>query len=138
MGRPPYILIAEDDADDRFLMASAFKEKGFAVKLSFVHNGQQVLDYLNSIAFDGVLPDLIILDLNMPLLNGPQTLLLLKDHYRYNEIPVIIHSSSDNETDRSHCLQIGADDYRYKGTDYNTVRQSVQYFYDFSQRQGNF
>jgi CheY-like chemotaxis protein len=134
MRRHPYILIADDDADDRFLMDSAFKEIEGLAKLSFVENGSQVLDYLNAINDGDALPDLIVLDLNMPLMNGPETLLLLKEHERYKRIPVIIHSTSESETDRARCLGIGAASYLYKGSGYDKVVEVAQFLHDVSRR----
>ena len=46
-----YILVAEDDADDRFLLETAFAEKGYGEKLTFVENGVELLDYLRNIKY---------------------------------------------------------------------------------------
>lgn len=132
MRRQPYILIAEDDADDRFLLTSAFEEIQGPVKLSFVEDGFQVLHYLEAKDEAGALPDLIVLDLNMPLMNGPETLLLLKEHDRYKSIPVIIHSTSESETDRANCLRIGATHYLYKGSEYDKVVEAARFLHDFT------
>jgi CheY-like chemotaxis protein len=137
MRRHPYILVAEDDADDRFLLDSAFKEIHGQVKLSFVGDGYQVLDHLDASNGEG-LPDLIVLDLNMPLLNGPETLELLKGHDRYKAIPVIIHSTSEHETDKARCLDQGAAYYLYKGSGYHNVVQAAQFLHDFTVGKGNY
>ncbi len=72
------ILIAEDDADDRFLLQAAFNENGFNDKLEFVENGVEVIEYLNTLiqTADHVhkLPRFILLDLNMPKKDGREVL----------------------------------------------------------------
>lgn len=64
-----YILIAEDDADDRFLLQAAFEENGFLDKLQFVENGVEVIEHLDNIVRKKTTygyPRFILLDLNMP------------------------------------------------------------------------
>ena len=57
---------------------------------------------------------LIVLDLNMPILNGTQTLFELKQNNRYTRIPVVIYSTSDNEHEKRKCMNFGAVDYLVK------------------------
>ena len=59
------ILVAEDDADDRFLIQTAFEEKGYTDKLDFVENGVELISYLTDKGKDDM-PRIILLDLNMP------------------------------------------------------------------------
>ncbi len=69
MNKQP-ILIAEDDADDRYLLQTAFLEKGYPEKIDFVENGVELLNYLDNIYANNMelngLPGFILLDLNMP------------------------------------------------------------------------
>ena len=79
-----YILIAEDDADDRFLLETAFAEKGFEEKLTFVENGVELLEFLKSRHLndkenEGSLPCFILLDLNMPKKDGREVLKEIKE-----------------------------------------------------------
>ena len=83
MLQKPFMLIADDDEDDIYLMQSAFRESHLTVKVDFVQNGLQVLTYLDRIQEDNPLPDLIVLDLNMPMLGGRETLVRLKEDLRY-------------------------------------------------------
>ena len=86
-----YILVAEDDADDRFLLETAFAEKGYTERLAFVENGVELLDYLNSLTVEEDfrepnLPGFILLDLNMPKKDGRQVLKEIKSHPRFKKI----------------------------------------------------
>jgi len=71
------ILIAEDDAEDRFLIQTAFEEKGYTDKLDFVENGVELISYLTDKGKDDM-PRIILLDLNMPKKDGRQVLRELK------------------------------------------------------------
>lgn len=73
----------------------------------FVNNGRQVLEYLAEMPAVA-LPSLIVLDLNMPELDGRQTLQLLKNHPVYRQIPVAIVTTSSNRIDREICQRLGA------------------------------
>ena len=67
------ILIAEDDADDRYLMKTALEEIGISGEVEYVENGEELINYLDSIGKekgDFVYPKFILLDLNMPKMDG--------------------------------------------------------------------
>ena len=125
------ILLADDDREDRFIMADAFNEVGLSKIVHFVENGEKVLNYLDEIA-DDELPTLIVLDLNMPRMNGTQTLKSLKDNYRYRDIPVIIFSTSVNTIEMQECMEIGATSYITKPVTYKECLDTAQKFYNFS------
>lgn len=131
MGRLPYILIAEDDEDDRFLLETAFRENQQGVQLSFVRDGLEIMNYLDRIDRRRPLPDLILLDVNMPLMGGTETLRLLKEDDRYKKIPVIIHSTSDSELDKHRCMNLGASGYLHKGSGFEKVRAAAHFIYEF-------
>lgn len=126
------ILFVDDDAEDQFIMLNAFKHLGFSDAIHFESNGERALQYLNeSYAIDD-LPYLIILDLNMPRLNGTQVLALLKADTRLQHIPVIIYSTSLNKIEKEQCLQLGARDYIIKALTYNECLQRANEFRDLS------
>jgi CheY-like chemotaxis protein len=106
MTKNNFILYAEDDTDDRTWVNEACKILNCALKISFVENGRQVLDYLKSPL--RLLPSLIVLDLNMPGMDGRQTLQHLKSDPSYKEIPVAIVTTSANKIDKDVCKQLGA------------------------------
>jgi CheY-like chemotaxis protein len=131
MERKPPILIAEDDFEDRYIMSETFIELGRVGSIQLIENGTKLIEYLNEWGPDDV--KLIILDLNMPLLNGTEILRLLKKHKYYNQIPVIIFSTSVNEIEKKACMQLGAKEYVTKPSRHADYLQTCQKFYDISQ-----
>lgn len=121
MTRKPYILIADDDQEDRYLLDIAFKEIASQENIRMVENGVQLIDYLNGISEDHFLPNLIVLDLNMPKLSGMDTLMRLKSSNRFKDIPVIIHSTSMYELEKEKCLKIGAADFIKKPVSFDQM-----------------
>jgi CheY-like chemotaxis protein len=123
-----FILIAEDDSDDRFLLQTAFDENGEQETLEFVENGIEVLEFLNSIADkkdDSAYPELIILDLNMPKKSGKEVLAELKQHPIYKKIPVIIYTTTRNELEIKKCYELGANTYIVKPISFEGLREVV-------------
>jgi CheY-like chemotaxis protein len=100
------ILYADDDTDDRSWVSEACKILNCSLNINFVENGRQVVDYLKSQV--SRLPSLIVLDLNMPEMDGRQTLQYLKSNPYYKEIPVAIVSTSANKIDKEVCKRLGA------------------------------
>jgi CheY-like chemotaxis protein len=120
-----FILIAEDDADDRFLLKVAFEENGFNDKLCFVENGVEVLEYLNSQPQGSPFPRFILLDLNMPKKDGREVLKDLKQHTDYRKIPVVIFSTTNNEQEMRRCYELGANSYITKPNNFESLLKTV-------------
>jgi len=111
-----FILIADDDLDDQELLGDAFHAIDKSLALEFIHNGNKVIRYLEKLP-DAELPSLIILDYNMPELNGVEILKVLNGGGRYKLIPKIIWSTSNSIVYKNICLQLGATDYIVKPSD---------------------
>lgn len=98
-----HILLADDDEDDRFLIKEAFQRQFTNCQVSTVDNGEELLDFLNDYdqdeAFNRQLPDLILLDLNMPRLDGRNALKVIKQNPAWRHIPIIIMTTSDASPD---------------------------------------
>ena len=90
---PKKILLAEDDIDDQKLFCDFLNHREDIVLMPVVENGVHLFDSLEKIASAEDLPDLIILDQNMPKRSGLQTLQLLKTTNRYAHIPVMVYST---------------------------------------------
>ncbi len=123
-----FILIAEDDADDRFLLQSAFEENGFRDRLHFVENGVELIDYLkNNIVVEGVVkpPRFILLDLNMPKKDGREVLKEIKQDPLLKNIPVIIFSTTNNEQEMKRCYELGANSYITKPNSFESLIKTV-------------
>lgn len=108
------IVIVDDDREDQLILLEYFKESGTDNAIRFFSNGQRAIEYLTGLGETCALPKLIILDLNMPVMNGTETLLHIKRESRFCSIPVIIYSTSENETEKRKCLSLGAVEYLVK------------------------
>jgi CheY-like chemotaxis protein len=131
MNQKPFILIADDDQEDRFLLHTAFEEIGYSEDIFLVENGMQVFSYLDASEKEHRIPALIILDLNMPVMDGIQTLARLKSDNRYRDIPVIIYTTSVQEVEKARCLEIGAADFIKKPALFNQTVSTAQFFHEF-------
>jgi CheY-like chemotaxis protein len=105
---PKKILLAEDDRDDQKFFCDFLKHRADIELLPVADNGIVLFDQLASIEDSAGLPDLIILDHNMPRRNGLQTLKLLKDTERYAHIPVVIYSTYTDKQLIEACAEKGA------------------------------
>jgi CheY-like chemotaxis protein len=104
MPRKRIVLYADDDIDDKMWISEACKTVNESLELHFVENGRQVLQYLHT----NDLPSLIVLDLNMPDLDGRQTLKAIKNHVEYQHLPVAIVTTSSSRLDSEVCFRLGA------------------------------
>lgn len=128
----PQILVVEDDVEDRYFISQTFTELGFEDAVTFVEGGQMLIDYL---AKGGATPKLIVMDLNMPRLNGTEVLKTLKEHDSYRDIPVVIFSTSVNELEKEACLALGAHEYVTKPIRYSDYITTCSRFYTLAQQQ---
>jgi CheY-like chemotaxis protein len=106
------ILYADDDSDDRFFLHESVRSNGLNADIVYVTNGQEAISYIEHAP--EALPALVILDLNMPKMNGKETLAYLKTHPKYQRIPVIILSTSESKTEIDDCAAQGALSYFVK------------------------
>lgn len=127
------IFVVDDDKEDQAILGEYFAEVGIAEKVLYFENGEAALNFLKAIRDDEYLPRLIVLDLNMPILNGTQTLLQLKRDPRYRKIPVIVFSTSENENERRKCLNYGADAYMVKPMSYDEGKKIAEKFAEYIQ-----
>ena len=118
------ILMTDDDYDDRLLALIAFKKLNAAHSIDFVTNGQELINYLTSrLDLKRELPDLILLDLNMPLKDGREALQEIKSHPDLKHLDVIIFSTSNSEKDKNLTLGLGALKYIIKPADHVELRE---------------
>ena len=125
-----FILLGEDDLDDEELLKELFSSVDGTFELTFINNGRQLIEHLDTLS-DNELPCLLILDYNMPELNGADILQSLKNNSRYDGIPKIIWSTSGTETYRKKCLELGANDYLIKPSRVSDLVQAIQYMISY-------
>ncbi|QJB31367.1 response regulator [Chitinophaga oryzae] len=117
------LLLVDDDTDDQELFKLALAELNHPVKCLTAGNGQEALDNLCTRAYQ---PDLIFLDLNMPLMNGIVFLKRIKDIDHLKNIPVIIYSTSDEPREISTARSMGAVDYITKPARFDELCRLLQ------------
>lgn len=123
------ILLADDDGDDRLIFTQVFDTlENKQAALDVVENGLEVIEYLNQIQEDHALPDLIILDHNMPKMNGKQALHYLKNSQRYKNITVIVYSTLNDALFTEECGQLGASSIVAKPSSYEEYIEMVRFF----------
>lgn len=122
------ILIAEDDADDRYLLEAAFQENGFNDRLYFVDNGLKALEFLYALQqkdSEKNWPRFILLDLNMPKKDGREVLKEIKQNPFFKKIPVIVFSTTNNEMEMRRCYEMGANSYITKPSSFEGLIKTV-------------
>ena len=122
------IVIADDDEDDRQLIEDAFRESKFAHPFTFVENGEELLKYLHAAApyQERQMPGLILLDLNMPRMDGRTALMHIKTDAKLRCIPVIILTTSNGEDDVQRTYDLGVSAYIPKPSTFNGLIDLVQ------------
>ena len=129
-----YILIAEDDPDDRFLLKTAFEESGYPNVLRFVENGVELLQHLKEVTEQKPkddLPGFILLDLNMPKKDGREVLKEIKEHSIFKKIPVIIFTTTKNENEIIKCYELGANSYVVKPLVFDELVKIIDGLYTY-------
>ena len=130
------ILYAEDDPDDRLLADIAHRESGARNPLVFVEDGVEALEYLRRTGrhVDRPLapaPGIVMLDLNMPGLDGRETLRVIRDDARLRRIPVVILTTSGAAADITASYEIGANSYIVKPGAFATLVRIFQSVGDY-------
>jgi len=123
--------MADDDPDDRLLIKEAFQESLITNRIFFVEDGVELMDYLRrhdkySNPNDAPMPDLILLDLNMPRKDGREALAEIKSdpHLRY--IPVVVLTTSKAEEDIMRSYDIGAAGYITKPVTFDGLVEAIK------------
>ncbi len=119
-----HILLADDDEDDRELFSDALREVHSNVKLTTAKNGVDLMRLLES--WKGTLPDVIFLDLNMPLKNGFECLDEIKAAEHLKELPVVILSTSSQQETMDILFRKHASMYIKKPGTYPQLRNAIE------------
>lgn len=102
------VILVEDDTDDSELFKTFLAHRNDIVLLCIASNGIELIRFLDRMPDDDQLPHLIILDQNMPMMNGKQTLKYLSEHDRYSVIPAVIYSTYADSSLVVDCKKLGA------------------------------
>lgn len=130
---PAKILLVEDSEDDVDLVKLAIDKAKLIVDLSVVNDGEEALDYLykKNRYVDATVPDLILLDINMPGMNGLEVLHRVKSDSFLKKIPVIMLTSSSEETDIIRSYDEHANCYLEKPLDFKSFATMIKMFDEF-------
>ncbi len=123
------ILFVEDDAIEVMMFNRVIQKIGINHRLIEANNGENALEILNA---KEIIPDIILLDLNMPKLNGVDFLRILKNDEHLKHIPTIVFTTSNNYRDISECYNIGIAGYIIKPLKYDDylvlVKKTLDYW----------
>jgi len=110
---PLSVLMADDDEEDCLLASKAFQASGAEVTFCCVMDGMELMDYLadRSNAGGEKLPDLILLDLNMPMKDGREALIEIKADPALQHIPIVILTTSEEQKDVDFTMKAGAESF---------------------------
>lgn len=103
------ILYAEDDKDDLELVKDAFSQYSHHIEIHHGQDGREALQVLQNLIAKNMPPCLIILDINMPGMDGRQTLIQLKQSEKTRDIPVVMFTTSNSRLDKDFAVKWGAD-----------------------------
>ena len=133
---PKTILLVEDNADDEQLTLRAMKQSDVPNIIRVARDGAEALDKLFGAGQDR-LPDLVLLDLKLPKVNGREVLEKIRQDPRTKTLPVVILTSSDEERDIVESYELGANSYVRKPVDFDqfidAVRQLGLYWLSMNQ-----
>jgi CheY-like chemotaxis protein len=133
------ILMAEDSTDDRMLMKQALQASHLCWHLHMVEDGEQLLDYLYhrhdyKDLTKAPRPELILLDVYLPKLNGMEALQVIKADPTLRRIPIVMMTASKSENDIRRCYELGASSYLTKPMTFELLLEAVntlgQYWFD--------
>lgn len=124
------ILLVEDNADDEALALRALKKNNITNKVVVAHDGEEALNYLfRTGVWAGQfapLPQVILLDLNLPILGGLEVLRRLRADPRTRLLPVVILTTSDEELDRAKSYSLGANSFIRKPVEFEHFMEAVR------------
>jgi CheY-like chemotaxis protein len=120
------VLMADDDEDDQMFAQDAFEESGLPHNLDFVNDGEALIVHLNHCLESDepghtLLPDLILLDLNMPRKDGREALREIKANPKLRHIPVVVLTTSSSDGDVYRSYDIGANSYITKPVTFDAL-----------------
>lgn len=121
---PRRIFLADDDDDDRLLFLDALRELPTAAELTIARNGEHLMTMLKGA---GPKPDVVFLDLNMPLKNGFECLEEIRGNDELKQVPVIIFSTASQPSAINQLYEQGAQLYVCKPTDFTNLKKLINH-----------
>lgn len=119
MTAPLRVLLAEDNPGDVMLVRDALQQQLTNFELLVIDNGDKIRSYLSNPATNHPGPDVLLLDLNLPRVDGPDMFRLLRDHPCCSKVPLIVITSSDSPRDRAWTEEFRIAHFFRKPSDYD-------------------
>ncbi len=126
----PLLVITDDDEEDRDLMAEALEATGCEAQIEFAADGVELLELLQRKHAEGI-PTLVLLDINMPRMNGHEALEKLRAEDAYRVIPVVMLSTSGAQNDITSALRNGANAYVRKPGGFDDLVTAAEHIANF-------
>jgi len=120
-----FILLADDDEDDCIFFRDALQEIRVKTNLTIVNDGSQLMRYLDNA--DNRVPDIVFLDLNMPVLNGIDSLIEIRKKSRLKELAIAIYSTSSSDENVEEAFINGANIYLQKPNDFSVLKVILEH-----------
>jgi len=120
--KPVNILLIEDDNDDAELLEDALADYPISYSLNVLNDGARLMQFLS---LSDVLPDVIVLDYNLPKIHGRELLRQIKETVPYTEIPVVILTTSSSAHDIDYAYQHKADRFLIKPSTVSGIREMI-------------
>jgi len=131
MDVPAPILLVEDNDDDVVITKRAFEHAGVANPVVVARDGDEALAYLRNAAKGGALPGLVLLDLNLPRIDGFTVLAEIKSDAQLRSVPVIVLTTSRREEDVARCYSCHANSYLVKPPEFERFIEMIGCFHRF-------
>lgn len=122
------IMIADDDEDDCVFFKDALEELNVSIRLTCFSNGAELMDVLSTVHFKS-LPDILFLDMNMPLKNGMECLIEIRNNKTFDKLPIIIFSTSSQKEAVHAAYENGATFYLKKPDSFNKLKHALEEIY---------
>jgi chemotaxis family two-component system response regulator Rcp1 len=131
--RPAEILLVEDNDNDVFLTRESFKMSRLAVNLHHVKDGEECMAFLRKQGKHAAapIPDIILLDLNMPRMDGREVLAEVSDDESLRHLPVVILTTSADEQEILKMYKLGCSSYIVKPVNFEQFVRFIQSFSDY-------
>ncbi len=132
-GRPAEVLLVEDNDNDMFITRKGFEEAKLALNLHHVENGQECMAFLRKDGqyADAPTPDLVLLDLNMPVMDGREVLAEIVKDEQLRKLPVVILTTSNGERDILDMYNLRCSSYIVKPVDFTQFQRVIQQLSDY-------
>ena len=127
------IVMVDDDQDDLFLTEVSFRKANFPVEFIGLNSSEELFKHIKDKGIGSI--DVLLLDLNMPIMGGLETLEILQDYPYFEDLNIYMFSTSSRKQDREACLDAGAKGYLYKPSGLSSMTKFVEVISDSIKKQ---